>query len=136
MTDLHLSPDPGPPPRAFVFPFGQARAALAVGEALVQEIVALLDCHHEAAHTARHGFEGATRAAFDAGLADLTVRFEDRLAALRSDLGALEDDLALARLRQEASVDAIARHQAALYTHRSATGPPAPPDPSHLVACS
>jgi len=123
MTDLHLPPHPGPPPRAFVFPFAQARAALAVGEALVQEILVLLDRHHEAAHTARHGFEGATRAAFDAGLADLTARFEDQLAALRSDLGALEDDLALARRRQEASVDAIARHQAALHTHRSARTP-------------
>lgn len=120
MNDIPVPPHPGPAPAEFAFPFPEARAVLSAGDALEAGIAAVIDRHHAAASAVRTGFEGATRADFDAGLAEVTARLDGDLGVLRGDLGAVEDDIAVARQRRESSLDAIADHAAAVRTHREA----------------
>lgn len=120
MSDIVVPPHPGPAPDAFAFPFAEARAVLATGAALEVGIAAVISRHGDAAGAVRAGFEGATREDFDRGLVEVTAGLDGDLLAVRDDLGAVEDDMALARQRREASLDAIADHRAALRAHDEA----------------
>ena len=101
-------PPPGPRPAEFVFPF---RAALAAADALEAEVGDLegLGADHEGcAGEARQGFDGASRASFDAWLAEALRSIDADRAALRADLAALHDAIWEAERSQRAAEEALA----------------------------
>ncbi len=96
---------PGPRPRAFSYPFDEAAAVVAATEDLLAALDAVAELHLTAATHGRVGFAGATRQRFDRAL-DGTLDDLGRIRRLlRADLGALEDDVAVAERRAVAAED-------------------------------
>lgn len=101
-------PDPGPRPEAFAFPFAAASAALAAVEEAVAELRATVAVHEDAIVAARVDFEGETRRGFDRGFAQLMGEIAATIGRLQVQSDHISDELAEARRRREASLDATA----------------------------
>lgn len=112
----------GPPhlgarPEAFEFPFAAAGVALAAIEGAVVELRALLALHEDEAAGARVDFEGEARSGFDSGLQELMAEISALTARLQRQWDELSDEVAEARRRREASLDAAESWDQALRRH-------------------
>lgn len=113
-------PDPGPRPEAFAFPFVAASSALAAIEEAVAELQAMASVHDDAVAGAHVDFEGETRRSFDQGFAQLMSRADAGIRQLQAQRDQLADDIAEARRRREASLDATADWDQAMQRHQEA----------------
>lgn len=103
-----LPPHPGSQPELFEFPFAEAKVAMAEIDATMAALRSGIDRHASAATTAMVGFDGRTADEFRAALTRQLDALDAHVGALDRAFGDLEDDIAEARRRSEASLDARA----------------------------
>lgn len=103
-----LRSHPGPQPELFEFPFAEAKTAMTQIEATMGALSEGVDRHASAASAAVVGFEGRTAREFQSALARQLDAVTAHVGALDRALSDLEDDVAEARRRAEASLDARA----------------------------
>lgn len=97
---------PGPRPELFEFPFAEATAALDAIEDLVDDLVRLEQRQGDASAAIRVGWEGLTASGFEHHTGVALDRLRGEVRALRHQADQLRADLATARARRDASIEA------------------------------
>ena len=103
-----LPPDPGPQPELFEFPFSEAKAAMAEMETTIAALTAGVAGHARAATDAMVDFRGRTASEFQSAMAGQLDAIEAHVRVLDDILAQLDADVAEARRRRDASLDARA----------------------------
>lgn len=99
---------PGSRPSEFDFPFAQARRLIGAIDALVSELSTAIQRREQLVGAVLPTWRGSSRERFEAEVGAELDQLRQVRSQLESQLGELEDAVATATIRREASLEAMA----------------------------